>query len=161
MVTEPSQLWLQSQVFALKLWLQYQPMSGIKHSWFGHGKITAHPRQAWCSEQPGGRTGTDLPVMALSPIFRSTSLARRHFQPLTPGSTESVRGSSSLRNSQAQFPMRRQRPGLKKPPGAEKGHSSLQRQWDPSLPSLFPSDAGALTPCGQGAQKLALALSQS
>lgn len=45
-VTEPRQLWLQSQVFALKLWLQYQPMSGIKYSWFGHGKITAHPRQA-------------------------------------------------------------------------------------------------------------------
>lgn len=100
--------------------------------------------------------GTDQPVMVLSLpfqevfLFLSTSLVHRHVQPLTPGSTESVRGCSSLRNSQAQFPMRRAKARPKEAPGAEKGHSSLQRQWDPSLLSLFPSDAGVLTPCGQG-----------
>lgn len=54
--------------------------------------------------------------------------------------------------------MRRAKAGPKEAPGAEKGHSSIQRQWDSSLPSLFLPDF--LTPCGQGAQKLALALSQ-
>lgn len=114
-------------------------MSGIKYSWLGCGKTAVPPRQAWCSEQPGGRLGTDPPAMTLSltfqeaSLFPSSRLAHRHFQPLSPGSTESVRGCSGLRNSQAQLPMRRAEARPQETPGAEKGHSSLQRQRDPSL----------------------------
>lgn len=137
------------------------PESGIKDYRLGCGKTAAHPRHASCFEHLGERMETDLPVTGQEAcLFLSTGLVHRHSWPLIPSSTESGKGCSNLKRAALlSFPCE-QRPGLEKLVEVRKARAPSEQQ-NPSLPRpLFPSSADTLTPWGQGAQKLALVLSQ-